>query len=188
MPVCDSCGAECDDGHIRQRIERLELATRFRPIHISVLLIDWGPPARFEDYFYRATKDRSQRSPASRVYFDALVKCAGVQPGPDMDEDASLAEFQRHGFFLVGAVDCALDGPGDPSKVIERVAAVLVRRVNVSYKPKSVAFLSPETLGLVPVFQANGWGPRLILSGGKPFGDSVSTGRLARAIGQTGER
>jgi hypothetical protein len=188
MPVCDSCGAEGDDAHIRQRIERLELATRFRPIHISVLLVDSGPPVRFEDYFYRATKDRSERSHASREYFDALVNCAGVIPGPDTDEDASLTEFQRHGFFVVGAVECALDRPGDPATAIERAAAVLLRRVNVSYKPKSVAFLSGQTQGLVPIFQANGWGPRLILLDGKPFGDSLLTGRLARAIGQTGER
>lgn len=188
MPVCDSCGAQGDDAHIRRRIERLELATRFRPIHISVLLVDAGPPARFEDYFYRATKDRSERTPASREYFDALVNCAGIVPGPDMDEDASLAEFQRHGFFVVGALDCALEDPDDPAKAIEGAAGVLLRRVNVSYKPKLIAFLSGKTQSLVPIFQANGWGPRLILLDGEPFGDSVLTGRLARAIGQTGER
>jgi hypothetical protein len=188
MPVCDSCGAEGDDAHIRRRIERLELATRFRPIHISVLLVDSGPPVRFEDYFYRATKDRSERSPASREYFDALVNCAGVIPGPDLDEDASLAEFQRHGFFVVGALECALAGRGDPAKAIEGAAAALLRRVNISYKPKFVAFLSGQTQCLVPFFQGNGWGPRLILLDGKPFGDSLLTGRLARAVGQTGER
>jgi len=187
MPVCDSCGAQVDDAHIRQRIERLELATRFRPVHISVLLIDDAPPVRFEDYFYRATNDRSERSPASRAYFDALVKCAGVAPGPEMNEDAALAEFQRRGFFLIGAVECALESHIDPAQAIERAAPVVLRRVKVSYKPRSVAFLSPSTQVLVPVFQANDWADRLILDHGKPFGDSVLTGRLARAIGQTGE-
>jgi hypothetical protein len=105
-----------------------------------------------------------------------------------MDEDTSLAEFQRHGFFVVGALECALDGPGDPAKAIEGAAGVLLRRVNVSYKPKLIAFLSGKTQSLVPIFQANGWGPRLILLDGEPFGDSLLTGRLARAIGQTGER
>src|ERR1039457_5266879 len=84
MPICDGCGAQVNDAHIRQRIERLEMATRFRPVHISVLLIDAAPPARFEDYFYRATSDRAERSPASRAYFDGLVKCAGAGPGPGM--------------------------------------------------------------------------------------------------------
>jgi hypothetical protein len=188
MPVCDSCGAQVDDAHIRQRIERLELATRFRPIHISVLLIDAAPPARFEDYFYRATSDRSERSLASREYFDALVKCAGVAPGREMNEDTALAEFQRHGFFLIGAVECTLEGRGDPEKAIERAAPGILRRVNLSYRPKSVALLSPLTQVLVPVLQANGWGARLILDEGKPFGDTLSLGRLARATGQAGER
>jgi hypothetical protein len=105
-----------------------------------------------------------------------------------MNEEAALAEFQRHGFFLIGAVECALEGHVDPAKAIERAAPVVVRRVKVSYKPKSVAFLSPYTQVLVPVFQANDWADRLILDHGRPFGDSLSTGHLARAIGQAGER
>jgi hypothetical protein len=188
MPVCDSCGAGVDDAHIRQRIERLELATRFRPVHISVLLIDAAPPVRFEDYFYCATSDRTERSPASREYFDAMVKCAGAAVSPKMNEEAALAEFQRHGFFLIGAVECSLESHGEPAKAIERAAPGILRRVKVSYKPKSVAFLSPYTQMLIPMFQANDWADRLILDQGKPFGDSLLTGRLARAIGLTGER
>src|ERR1700719_4321526 len=38
MRVCDGCGAPADEAHVRQRIERLEMATRFRPIHIQGLL------------------------------------------------------------------------------------------------------------------------------------------------------
>src|ERR1700685_3227105 len=98
MPVCDSCGARVDDAHIRQRIERLELATRFRPVHISVLLIDAAPPARFEDYFYRATSEPSERSPESRAYFDELARTAGVGQVPVVSEEAALTEFQRRGF------------------------------------------------------------------------------------------
>lgn len=188
MPVCDSCGAQVDDSHIRQRIERLELATRFRPIHVSVLLIDAAPPARFEDYFYRATSNRSERSAASRAYFDALVKGAGVAADPELNEEAALTEFQRHGFFLIGAVECAPENLGDVAKAIERAGPGILRRVNISYKPKSIALLLPQTQGLVPVFQANGWGERLILDDGKPFADLSSTVRLASAIGQTGER
>ncbi len=188
MPVCDSCGAQVDDAHIRRRIERLELATRFRPIHVSVLLIDAAPPARFEDYFYRATSNRSERSPASRAYFDALVKCAGAAVGSELTEEAALAEFQRHGFFLIGAVECALESQEDAVKAIERAASGILRRVSISYKPKSIALLSPQTQQLVHMFQANGWAERLILDDGKPFADLSSTGQLARVIGQTAER
>jgi hypothetical protein len=183
MPVCDGCCARVDDAHIRQRIERLELATRFRPLHISVLLIDAAPPARFEDYFYRAGAERSS---ASRAYFDALVGCAGVAPGSHtgMNEQAALAEFQRRGLFLIGAIECALENHPDPAQAIERAASAILRRVNVSYKPKSIALLSPRTQPLVQMFQENGWASRLILNEGDPFADPPVDERLAKALAQ----
>jgi hypothetical protein len=183
MPVCDGCGAQVDDAHIRQRIERLELATRFRPIHISVLLIDAAPPARFEDYFYRAAADRSERSLASRPYFDALMKCAGLAPGPDSQagEDAALAEFQRRGFFLIGAIECPLADRSDPQAAIERASPAVLRRVKMSYKPKSVVLLSPLTQPLVQAFEDNGCASQLILHDGQPFAGPADQA-LANAI------
>src|ERR1700728_3131303 len=149
MPVCDGCGAQVDDAHIRQRIERLELATRFRPVHISVLLVDAAPPARREDYFYRATASLSDRSPAGRDYFDALMNSAGVDADAQSNEEAALAEFQRRGFFLIGAIECAPANPADTPRIIERAAPTLLRRVKVSYKPKSIAMLSSATQPLI---------------------------------------
>jgi hypothetical protein len=186
MPICDGCGARVDDAHIRQRIERLELATRFRPVHISVLLIDAAPPARFEDYFYRAAANRSGRSSASRACFDALVQCASVAPDSHtaMNEEAALAEFQRRGLFLIGAIECALENHPNPAHAIERAAPAILRRVNVSYKPKSIALLSPRTQPLVQMFQENGWASRLILDEGNPFADGPVDERLARAVAQ----
>jgi hypothetical protein len=184
MPVCDGCGAQVDDAHIRQRIERLELATRFRPVHISVLLIDAAPPARFEDYFYSASANGSERSPASRAYFNALVRCAGVTHAAQGNEETALAEFQRHGLFLIGAIECALEHHPNPLKAVESAGASLLRRVKVSYKPKSIAFLSASTQPLVSMFEENGWGAKLILNDGKPFGEGDLDERLAKAIGQ----
>ncbi len=65
MPLCDGCGAQVDGAHIRRRIERLELATRFRPIHIQAIILDAAPFATPEDYFYRASGS-AQRSVASQ--------------------------------------------------------------------------------------------------------------------------
>lgn len=189
MPVCDACGAQVDDAHIRQRIERLELATRFRPVHISTLLIDVAPPMRTEDYFYRPAADPGVRSPASRACFDALVQCAGVgsAAAARIGEESALAEFQRHGFFLIGAIECPLESGANTSKVIERAAPAVLRRVNVSYKPKSIALLSPLTQPLIAAFQGSDWAARLILDDGKPFDLSVSSDPLARSFGQKGK-
>src|SRR5271163_5021640 len=106
MPVCDGCGAQADDAHIRRRIERLELATRFRPIHIHVLLIDAAPPTRPEDYFYHAAANRQDRSTGSRNYFDEIVKCSGLTISSEMSEDSALAEFQHRGFYLAHVREC----------------------------------------------------------------------------------
>src|ERR1700683_160951 len=162
IPVCDGCGAQLDALHIRQRIERLELATRFRPVHISVLLIDAAPPARPEDYFYRAPASPSERSSAGRQYFDALMNSAGVDAHAHPNDETALAEFQRRGFFLIGAVECALANPIDAQKAIEHVAPTLLRRVNISYKPKSIAMLRAATQPLVAAFQQGGLASRSI--------------------------
>jgi hypothetical protein len=182
MPVCDGCGAQVDDRHIRQRIERLELATRFRPVHISVLLIDAAPPARPEDYFYRAAASRSDRSSAGRRYFDALMNSAGVDAHARTDEEAALADFQRRGFFLIGAIECALANPVVAQQAIEQVVPTLLRRVTISYKPKSIALLSVATKPLVAAFERTGWASRLILHDGKPFDDPAREELLAKAL------
>src|ERR1700734_102518 len=98
MILCDSCGRPADPQHVRERIERLELATRFRPVHIRVLLIDSTPPLRPDDYFYRATKEGTVRYEAASAYFERLVNCAGSQQASGMaNQEAALAEFQRQG-------------------------------------------------------------------------------------------
>jgi hypothetical protein len=182
MSICDGCGARVDDLHIRQRIERLESATRFRPVHISVLFVDAAPPARLEDYFYRATGDHSGRSSTSREFFDGLINCAGVSPAAGRNEEAALLEFQRRGYFLIGVVECALANPQEVDTAIERAAPALLRRVNVSYKPKSIALLSRDTEPLVEPFKQSDWAGRLILHDGKPFDGPAGYELLAKAL------
>lgn len=60
MPICDGCRTTVEPEHIRQRIERLELATRYRPVHIQTLLIGDAPPERAEDYFYRSEREAAE--------------------------------------------------------------------------------------------------------------------------------
>ena len=58
VPVrCDSCGEPASPEHIRDRILRLERSTRYRPIHISLLLICTAPPMRAEDDLYALEMD-----------------------------------------------------------------------------------------------------------------------------------
>jgi hypothetical protein len=173
VTLCDSCGASADDRHVRERIERLELATRLRPVHIQVLLLDAAPPPRPEDYFYRAAKDRSVRSADARNDFDELIACSGTNPASEIDEEAALEAFQRKGLFLTYAVECPVKDGAAPASAIGRAAPTILKRLQISYRPKYVAILSESLQGLIPVLQDAGWADRLILDeakdGGKPF-------------------
>jgi len=188
MPICDGCGSHVDDSHIRRRIERLELATRFRPIHTQFLLIAPAPPIRTEDYFYRVSRDRSARSPSGLAFFDELASCAGLAPGAPLDEDAALTQFQRQGYFLIGAIECPFETDADLTSAIGRAAPNLLRRVEISYKPKWIALLSGLTQPLIAMFQENGWGDRLVLDNGRPFEIPFSPGHLCQSLDARADR
>ena len=181
MVVCDGCGAQADDAHIRARIERLELATRFRPIHIQVLLIDAAPPARPEDYFYAVTKDRSIRSMDSRAYFDELMKCAGFTADAAIQEESALAEFQRRGLFLASAIECPIREATELEAAVRKVASTVLLRLKSSYKPKYVALLSKPGRELIGPLSEGGWKDRLILDGAGPFFDPFLADPAAQA-------
>lgn len=139
MPVCDGCGAEVDAEHIRRRIERLELATRFRPVHIQTLLVGAAPPAKIEDCLYSSEKRG--------------------------------AELQRNGIFLVYANECPVANAADASASVKRLAATFIKRVQFSYKPKSIVLFSTGTSELVAALREAGWGDLLVLKNGAPFAE-----------------
>jgi hypothetical protein len=178
MPLCDGCGAQVDEAHIRSRIERLEQATRFRPIHIQVLFLAAAPPPQTEDDFYRATT-ASKRSAASQVFFDEITKSIGRNPGDTTDEETTLTEFQRAGFYLAYAVECPIESSDQLAATVTRLAPRVLLRVNTSYKPKFVALLSPASQPLIQLFQSKSWAERLILQDGASFDDSSFGATLA---------
>lgn len=171
MAVCEGCGTRSDDAHIARRNERLGLAQRFRPAAIRVLFLDAAPPARLEDYFYNVAKDRSVRSLASKMYFDEVTKCLGTRPGAEPDEAATLGEFQRRGFFLACALECAFEDLPDPQNALRRIAPTAMKRIQEVLKPSYVVPLSQPTQDLIRLFGLIGWGERLILNNGGPFVD-----------------
>jgi hypothetical protein len=181
MPVCDGCGAQADDAHIRRRIVRLELATRFRPIHIQVLLIDAAPPMRHEDYFYYAAVNREDRSPGSRNYFDEIAKCSGLTIRPEMSEELALAEFQHRGFYLAYVRECPAEPSDELSESLERLGPVTVRRVEKSYKPKHIVLLSASLGKLIPQFEGSDMRDRLILDHGNPFLSPLENSAISRS-------
>lgn len=196
--VCDGCGAVADDQHIRGRIERLEWSTRFRPVHIQALLLAGAPPARMVDYFYHPAKDRSARSVESSAFFDQLMKASGNEAAENPQEESALTNFQRRGLFLAYAVECPIEAPAALADALRQLFPTLLKRIQFSYRPKSVVLLSEDLGVLVPLFHEAGWGERLVLDQGLPFrietrggspGWEVSSGdfgeRLAPILGGT---
>jgi hypothetical protein len=169
MPLCDGCGAQVDDAHIRARIERLEMATRFRPVHIQVLLLGVAPPAVPEDFFYRAAEEGTDRSAGGRHFFNTLLTCAGENSSRFATEAEALTEFQRRGLFFTHVVECPAPTAAEKEAAIARCAPSLVKRIQFSYKPKYIAPVVSELRPVLPLLTNAAWSDRLILDGEKPF-------------------
>lgn len=152
MPVCDGCGTMVDAEHIRHRIERLEMATRYRPVRIQTLLIGPVPQAKKEECPYSSEKTGS--------------------------------ELQRNGIFLVYAVECPLTEGANLSEAVRGASLTLIKRVQFSYKPKSIVLFSSATSELIPALREAGFGDRLILKDGAPFAELPDLARAQALIRQ----
>ena len=152
--VCDGCGLPASAGHTAQRLERLELATRYRPIHINVLLVALEPMARPEDDFYRP--------PESRGFFDSMPTALDISTGAGGvgSDTANLLEFQRRGYYLSYLSECPIaprptadsNADGDVAlDCIPRLASTLVKRIRFNYKPKYVALLGTDLQPLIEI-------------------------------------
>ena len=171
---CDGCGVVATPEHLRRRVERLELATRFRPIHIDTLILYPAPPQRMEDYFYRPAHSRDERSASSRAFFDGVLAAAGINSDDGKSEELALADFQRAGFFVTESCECPVeDGGTSSADSAVRMAPSLLRRVQFSYKPRHILILSSELAPLIPIFRQAGLGENLLLRDGQPVGIPV---------------
>jgi hypothetical protein len=177
LPVCDGCLLPASDEHIARRLERLQLATRFRPIHIQLLFLAEAPPPRPEDYFYSCAAD-APRSGLSRILFHELVTATGIA-GEGKSDEMCLVEFQRRGFFLADGLECPVEEivPGvrqgtaraNAQELAHRYAPTIVKRILYSYKPAHIALLSTRTRHLIPFLEQAGLRDRLLLYEGLPL-------------------
>jgi hypothetical protein len=177
--LCDGCGLAVSSEHIALRIRRIELATRFRPIHIHALFLAEAPPERLEDYFYYPAKNRAERGRLSRALFCELMEGLQITAEESEGDDALLAEFQRRGFFLADCLECPVAEivPGfregtakvNSHELTHRYGATILKRVESSYKPKHIVLLSTRTRHLIPLLQQAGWSGHMLLYHGLPL-------------------
>jgi hypothetical protein len=157
---CDGCGLPATAEHIWARLARLEWSTRFRPIHINLLLLISAPPLE-ADFYDASPEDFPGRLPGGRTLdalFSALgIVASGANPTGAGGREALLGEFQRRGIFLAPVCECPLATPEIPG-AIERLGPTIAKRIRFSYKPKAIVILSPELSGLKEELAAAGQG------------------------------
>ena len=159
--LCDSCGQRASPEHIRMRLARLELATRYRPVHIALLLVCTAPPASIDDDLYAWGRQKASREAAE--YLEGLLQSVGI--GTDRSPVERLDEFQRKGIYLARLAECALAPDAKLEDVVSRLAGVLVKRITQSYKPARIALLAPVVPDLAETLREAGLGEKLIAGG-----------------------
>jgi hypothetical protein len=188
--VCDGCVLPASPEHIAARMERLELATRFRPIHIHRLFVALDPSPLLKDDFYRP--------PESRDFFDAFLSALNISPDAEVRETrletaktksrtesdgcdggpAMLLEFQKRGYYLTYLSECPVTQlpsagqgveAGGGRECISRLAPTLIKRIQFNYRPKHVVLLGTHLSPLIGALAEAGLGPLLFLDRGAPL-------------------
>ena len=201
---CDGCGLPAISSHLRRRYERIEFATKYRPIHIQVLLLNDAPPPLIEDFFYRPGSAEGERSGYHRIFFQELMGARAVFPWTKWSlEEEALAEFQRRGFFLADICECPLEefasAAGDHSKTfvrpahIRKFAPTVVKRIQHSYKPKKIVLIGADSAEVIPALEQAGMAGQLVLENGRPifdpsFGDPAGSAEFATSLAGRIER
>jgi len=165
---CDGCGLPASPEHIAERVRRLELSTRFRPVHIGFLFVAMAPTVRPEDDFYGP--------PESKEFFDPFLDALEIYSSTDRAalgsdaqaaDTARLAEFQRRGYYLAYLSECPILETLEPAaSTVARLGPTLIRRIRFNYRPKHVAPLGQELFPLVDMLRVAGIGPLLTLDQG----------------------
>jgi hypothetical protein len=163
--LCDGCGQPASPEHIAGRLQRLEWATRYRPIHLHTLLLGAIAPQAPTEFLYSSEKAHSGE--AANIVVAAGISSAGKSA------DAIQSEFQRRGIYLTHVLECPLDVPfGGADLLIGALIArlpTLFTRIRRSLKPKRLAFISGSLTPLVERFASAQLNCELVLDDGRAF-------------------
>jgi len=177
--LCDGCGQPALPEHISRRLQRLEWATRYRPIHLHTLLLGSVSPQTPKEFLY--SPEETHFGEASNLVAAAGILAAGKSA------DTIQSELQRRGIYLTHVLECPFDVP---SKGADFLSDALIRRlpklftrIRRSLKPKRLAFISWNLTPLIERFASGQLGCELVLDDGRAFAlDHVSPAEVAAAI------
>ena len=164
LPHCDGCGQLGSPEHIARRLQRLEWATRYRPIHIQALLLGGISPNNDSDFLY---------SPEGRFEGEARKLLEAIQlPTEGKSADAVLSEFQKRGLMLTHLLEC----PARPGLTDAQIAQLFqahlpstVARLRRSFKPKRIILITQDLLPLLNILQHADIGCPVFPASSSPF-------------------
>ncbi len=163
--LCDGCGQLASPEHLAARFRRLEWSTRYRPLHVNILVLGAVVPSVDSEFVYSDSTPFSGE--AAR-----LLRVAGISV-EGKTADTIHHEFQRAGFFVVHLLDCPLEGAaaGAPevSALLGNRLPTTFTRIRKSIKPKRLVLLGTQLDPFVEKFQAEALDCALLLDGGKAF-------------------
>jgi hypothetical protein len=142
---CDGCGQLVPAEHIARRLQRLEWATRFRPIHIQALLLAASAPESDSEFLY------SPEAPFTGLAGDLLAALSISSAGKSNEE--ILADFQKRGLFLAYLLECPLASGTEPPEAVDLLDRHLpqaLARIRRSLKPKRALVLSQDLQRFLP--------------------------------------
>jgi hypothetical protein len=177
--LCDGCGQPASPEHLSRRLQRLEWATRYRPIHLHTLLLGAISPQASAEFLY---------SPEDPHFGEAanLIAAAGISAG-DKSADVIQSEVQRRGIYMTHALECPLEVPSRGDNFLNSVLIarlpMLFTRIRRSLKPKRIAFVSESLTPLIERFASAQLNCELALDDGRAFAlDNSNPAEVKAAI------
>ena len=162
---CDGCGQRGSPEHIARRLRRLEWATRYRPVHIQMLLLGGVAPREDAEFLYAPSGE-------FRGEAETLLRAVGISPA-GKTADVVHAEFQAAGFFLTHVLECPLEpvnsDSANTSDLLREHLPLLAARIRRSLKPKRVILVTEMPPEVVQDILALDLGCEVILNEGRPF-------------------
>jgi hypothetical protein len=177
--LCDGCGQPATSEHIARRLQRLEWATRYRPIHLHTLLLGAFSPEAPAEFLY--SPEDAHSGEAVNLIAAAGISAAGKSA------DAIQSEFQRRGIYLTHVLECPLDTQSSGADFLHNALIsrlpLLFTRIRRSLKPKRLAFISGSLTPMIEQFASAHLGCELALDDGRAFAlDHSNPAEVAAAI------
>jgi len=177
--LCDGCGQPAAPEHLARRLQRLEWATRYRPIHLHTLLLGAISPPAPAEFLY---------SPGDQHFGEAanLIAAAGISAA-DKSADVIQSEVQRRGIYMTHVLECPLEVPSREDDFLDNVLIArlptLFTRIRRSLKPKRLAFVSGSLTPLIERFASAQLNCELALDDGRAFAlDNSNPAEVKAAI------